>query len=214
MHPLDDSATALVCSDGKVLVFKFATPPDPLLKEQPQPRLNISDSIVPVPMSSSRNLVMARMMQSIPSAMLCMRMSPGARPSLPNIQVTAEPRKGKFGAQNSFNAGDLTDRESRPNLAAFGTVNGSVCVFDMAICSMERQFFIYPAPIRGVDWAGSFIVCFCTDENNTANATHRNLVARIDCRNGKVTRMKEGSDDSSAIAAVRVSTLGQYLVIM
>jgi hypothetical protein len=84
----------------------------------------------------------------------------------------------------------------------------------MATCTLERQFFIYPAPIRGLDWAGTFLVCFCTDENNTTTATHRNLVARVDCRNGKITRMKEGSDDPSPITAVRVSTLGQYLVVM
>lgn len=68
--------------------------------------------------------------------------------------------------------------------------------------------------IRGVDWAAHSIVCFCSDENSMATPTYRNLVFQIDLRNGVIKRILDTADHPSPIAAVKISDLGQYLIIL
>lgn len=98
-------------------------------------------------------------------------------------------------------------------LLAVGTTAGVIQLFDVRTGVLRKQFSSHVTAIKGIDWSGTTQLLSYTTDDSTPGC-YRSIVCITDTVSNRITIVRDKSNDSSPISAIRASLLQQYFVVV
>lgn len=100
-------------------------------------------------------------------------------------------------------------------LLAVGDSSGTIQVWHLLHCSLEREFSIHSYPVRGIEWTSlQTIISFAFPNISPHSGKTNNELNITEVISGRTQPLRtEKNSDSSPIEALRISHLKQYLII-